>query len=160
MPLSIDQIRTLIADKLADNSLITPVEHREVENALVDYLLEVPKAKVLTVETIAVDRNFTVNTLLPAGSLITNVMVMLECKLANNGYVIGDTVTAPTPYPIDAGRTAGQGIGIIFTNTNNAVINIVINDDVHIMSRFVGQGTIGLATIIGSWKLKLFVNYI
>jgi len=164
------QIKELIQLNIADQSEITALEHREVELAIVDYIdniiTTIPKIKVLTFDVFSVDRNYTMATDIPANSVITGVLLMLECKVANNGFVVGDTVTAPTPYPADNGRTSAQGMAVQYNNFNPEVLKIVINDQLTIMTAYspTGGATGGNVLISGSatsnWVIKIFINYV
>jgi hypothetical protein len=88
---------------------------------------------------------------------------MLECKTANNGFAVGDIVTAPTPYPVDSGRTAAQGIGVQFNNLNIDTIKVMVNDQIIIMTAYDGTTDAGVSNIsisTSDWKIKLFVNFL
>lgn len=53
---------------------------------------------------------------------VLEVRAILVCKVANNGYSIGETATILNgQYPIDGGRTAGQGITIMGTSYNGNI---------------------------------------
>lgn len=164
--MTITEITTLIALKFADFTNITPAEHREVEMALLNYVAALPKVKVLTLDSIpSVDRNYSLATELPVGAIITSAVAMLECKIANNGFSIGDTVTTPTPYPADNGRTAEQGIGLQYSNVNPDSIKAMISDGVTIMTPYSAAPNaianfMGISGTISNWKLKVVVNYI
>lgn len=164
------QIKELIQLKLASDSEIAALEHREVELALVDYIdglvASIQKIKALKLDFFAVDRNYSLPTTLPVGAVIMGVTAMLECRVANNGFVVGDTVTAPTPYPNDSGRTAAQGIGVQYNGSSNDTVKIVISDQVTIMTPYSAVANAPTQNIIisgsatSNWSIKLFVNYV
>jgi hypothetical protein len=57
-----------------------------------------------------------------AGLQILDITAKLICKVANNGYSVGDFSSIMNgQYPIDAGRTAGQGINIQGVTTAGAI---------------------------------------
>lgn len=167
------EIRNLIINYLGSASSITAAEHKSIENALIDYaeatqtqadnlansiLSLIPKK--LTIDSFDVNKNYTVATGLDSSKTIMGVIVMLECKTANNGFVVGDIVTAPSPYPVDTSRTSSQGIGVQFINGEN--IRVVVNDAVTIMSAYVnGATSTGDLTVTPSqWKINLYFNCI
>jgi len=167
--MTLTEIRELVATNLADDSDILPSEHRAVENALIDYIealqASVAKVKILTLDTWTWDRNYSIPTTLAVGSVINSVAVMMECQIVNNGFGIGDVVTASTPYPPDPGRTPPQGIGVQYNNASNSTIKILVSDQVSIMSCY--DPTINMTTesipitgsLCASWKIKLIVGY-
>lgn len=168
--LTIEETAALIVLNLGDQSNIRPVEHRAVEFALLNLIKNVNatthKSKILTLPNFITDRNYSVDTALPAGATIMAVYAMLECKTANNGFAIGDRVTAPVPYPADNGRTTAQGVGIQYNNSNNSTIKIVVNDQLTIMTPYsaVANAVADNISLSGAatqnWAIKLFVNYI
>jgi hypothetical protein len=157
------EIEALINLNLADASNITPAEHRDVEIALLNYAKLKPSIKVLSIDTFITNRNYSVDTGLATGSIILEAIAMLECKTANNGFAVGDIVTAPTPYPVDSGRTAAQGIGVQFNNLNIDTIKVMVNDQIIIMTAYDGTTDAGVSNIsisTSDWKIKLFVNFL
>lgn len=167
--MTLTQIRQLVAINLADDSDIEAGEHRAIENALIDYIealeTSVSKSKVLMLNTFTTDNYYSVPTSLPVGAIISSVVVMLVCKIANFGYGIGDTVTPSAPYPTDPGRTAAQGIGVQYNNSNNSQIRVAVNDQVTIMTSYdytpgVAAGTVQLSgSLTAFWSVKLIVGY-
>lgn len=163
------QVREFIALKLADDSDITAVEHREVENKIMDFLVQeiakTAKSKILLLESFAVEGNYSIATGLPVGAVIDSVVAMLVCKVANNGFQVNDTVTATTPYPLDAGRTPAQGIGVQYNNISNDVIKVMVNDQLTIMTAYdpaVGADVDNVrisGTDAAKWSIKLIVGY-
>ena len=161
--MTIAQIDQLITDNLADFSNIIPQKHRAVSSALLAYMSLLPKLKVLTIDTILLDRNYSINTELPVDSTITGAIVMLECKIANNNFAVGDVTTAPTPYPVDNGRTSEQGIGLQYTNVDNSTIKVMLSDQVHIKHGYIATADYPTNTLNidpANWKLKVFVTYL
>lgn len=162
--MTIAEIDALIASNLADFSNIIPQKHRAVSSALLAYISLMPKLKVLTLDTIpSINRNYSLATELPDGSTITGAIAMLECKIANNGFSVGDTVTAPTPYPVDNGRTSEQGIGVQYTNVDNSTIKVLVADQVHVMAAYSAALNAPANTFLitpTDWKLKVFVTYL
>jgi hypothetical protein len=148
------QVRQFIAEKLPSESDIPAVDHRAVENKIMDFVVQelakVAKSKELPLESFTTDRNYSVATGLPSAAVIDSVIVMLVCKTANNGFSIGDTVTGPTPYPQDSGRTSAQGIGAQYNNFSNSTIKVMVNDQIAIMTAYNGTA---------NWSIKLIVGY-
>ena len=144
------EVRQMIALNLADESDILAEKHREVESKIMDYVVQelkkVEKTKELLLESFTTDRNYSLPTGFPVGAVICRVQVMLVCKNPNNGFVVGEHVTAPTPYPQDSGRTAAQGIGIQYDQVNNASVKVMVNDQVTIMTAY--NATVMLQLII------------
>lgn len=163
------ELKAFIALKLAGTPEIEAEDHREVENAIVDFIVgnvaTVAKSKVLLLETFSADRNYSVSTELPVSAVIDSVVAMLVCKYENNGFYPGDVVTAPTPYPQDSGRTSAQGIGVQYNNESNSTIKVMVNDQLCIMTAYNAAGganannvlITGVAT--GNWSIKLIVGY-
>lgn len=155
------ELIAFINEQLADASNIKPEEHRAVEIAIVDFCDK--KTKILTLESFTTDRNYSVNTGIAEGNIITGVRVMLECKNNNNGFVAGDHVTAPTPYPKDSGRTNAQGIGIQYNGV--ASIRIMVNDEICLMTPYNSSPNANANNLLLSgsetdnWKIKLYVDY-
>jgi hypothetical protein len=156
----------LIDANLADFSDILPAEHRAVEIALLNYIHSKPSIKVLNLDLFTTDRNYSVPTGLVAGRTITGVVVMLECKTANNGFAVGDIITAPTPYPVDSGRTSAQGIGVQYNNSQPDTVKVMTNDQITIMTPYndvanaIANNIIISGAATGNWKIKLYVTYI
>lgn len=159
------EIVDLIDTNLADFSDILPVEHRAVEMALLNYIHSKPSVKVLSLDLFTTDRNYSIATGITAGSTIVGVAVMLECKTANNGFAVGDIVTAPTPYPTDSGRTSAQGIGVQY-NSQPDTVKVMTNDQITIMTPYndavnaVANNISISGAATGNWKIKLYVTYI
>ncbi|WP_202703160.1 hypothetical protein [Flavobacterium sp. UGB4466] len=163
------QVREYIATELANESDIPAVRHRAVENKLMDFIVQelakVAKSKVLILDSFTTDRNYSLATELPANSIIDNVTAMLVCKNAVLGFAQGDVVTSPTPYPYDAGRTAAQGIGVLYNNFSNSTVKIMVNDQLTIMGPYKSEpnATADPILISGSgtanWSIKLIVGY-
>lgn len=163
------QVREFIATKLPSESEIPAVDHRAVENKIMDFVVQelgkVAKSKVLILDSFSVDRNYTISTGLPTSAVIDSVVLMLVCKVVNNGYSLGDVVTSPTPYPADTGRTAAQGIGVQYNNLSNDTIKIVVNDQVTIMTAYNSATNAPANSFIisgggaANWSLKLIVGY-
>jgi hypothetical protein len=172
MALTLTEIREKVVLKLASASEIQAVEHREIENDILDYLEALEgsasnaKSKVVTLDSFTTDRNYSVATGLASPKVITGVLVMLECVAANNGFSIGDIVTAPTPYPTDSGRTAAQGIGVQFNNTNPGTLKVMVNDQIAIMTVYDSAGGAIANNVLFSggatanWKIRLIIGYV
>lgn len=170
MAKTLTEIRKNVALKLANESDITAEEHREIENDILDYIevLEafIPKFKVLMLDSFTTDRNYSVNTDLVLPKIITSVLAMLVCKNANNGFAVGDVVTAPTPYPSDNGRTSAQGIGVQYNNSSPGSIKVMVNDQITIMTPYnAASGAIANNVLLSggamvNWSIKLIIGYI
>lgn len=164
-----NEVRQFIAENLEDESEIPAVRHRAVENKIMDFVVQEvaknTKSKSLLLDSFTTDRNYSVATGLPVSAIIDSVVVMLVCKNSNNSFSPGDTVTAPTPYPQDSGRTLAQGIGVQYNNFSNGSIKVMVNDQITIMTAY--NSAVGAVannvSISGSgtanWSLKLIVGY-
>ncbi|QGK72852.1 hypothetical protein [Flavobacterium sp. SLB02] len=163
------ELRAYVALKLAGDPEIEASAHRDVENAIIDFIVSglgtVTKSKVLLLESFTTDRNYTIATALPVAAIIDSVVVMLVCKVANNGFSIGDVVTAPTPYPRDSGRTDAQGIGVQYNNLSNGSIKVMVNDQLTIMTAYNSTPNAVANNILisgggaANWSIKLIVGY-
>lgn len=163
------QLRLYVAQKLAGVPAINASEHRDVENAIIDFIVAglgtVTKSKVLILDSFTTDRNYTISTGLPVSAVIDSVIVMLVCKVSNNGFSTGDVVTAPTPYPTDSGRTAAQGIGVQYNNFGNSTIKVMVSDQLTIMTAYSPVSNIATSNILisgsgtANWSIKLIVGY-
>lgn len=122
-------------------------------------------SKELVLTSFTLDRNYSISTGLNSNYEIKSATVFLKCKIANNGYQVGDIVTAPTPYPTDSGRTEAQGLGVQFNNNDPSVLKIMINIQLTIMKPYTSASgaTTDPFIISGSqssnWSLILDVNY-
>ena len=163
------EVRQFIATKLNGVPPIDADAHREVENKIMDFVVQEnaknTKTKVLMLESFSCDRNYSVSTSLPLSAVIDSVQVMLVCKADNNGFVIGDTVTAPTPYFRSGQITTDNGIGVQFNNINNSVIRIMVNDRLVVMTAYnpASGALANCINIIGvdaaKWSIKLIISY-
>lgn len=176
MALTIPQLHTLVDTNLADNSNIIPAEHREVEHELINYLETVPGGsgsgggvsggqlftKIVYLDVWQQDRQFTVATGIPSGTIIW-VHVDLECVIANNNYQVGDIIDTPRAYPTDSGRTAGQGLGVQYKAGTPSQIHLITNDGVWAMTAWTSDGQPGDVFNVGAspsnWKLRLVITY-
>ena len=156
------EVQALIDLNIASLSDITATETREVLTAILDYIDGSTKIKKLTIDAINTNSCHTIATALPSNAVILSVVPFLECKTAVAGFVVGDTVTAPTPYPKDTGRTNRQGIGVQWNGYTN--VRVMIAEQITIMSVYSDGGTAGNYLFSGAstsnWKLNLIVNYI
>lgn len=158
------QVREFIALKLPDASEIEATAHRDVENKIMDFVVQeiakAAKTKVLILESFATDRNYTVSTGLPSVAVIDSVVVMLVCKVVNNGYSVDDEVTAPTPT-----KYGPNGVGVQYNNSSNNIIKIMTSDELVIMAGYnATPGAISNNISItgvdtAKWSLKLIVGY-
>lgn len=135
-----------------------PKEHWSI----VDGLSNVAKYKVIKLLSWTADRQYTGYTGFTGSEKIISITPFLECTTANNGYAVGDVVTAPTPYPTDAGRTAEQGIGIQFNDSTNTLFRILVLDQVTIAQAWTIDGATADDFIIpdsSKWAIKLVILY-
>ncbi|WP_281322002.1 hypothetical protein [Flavobacterium aestivum] len=168
--MTITAIRELVTTNLGSASDIQATEHRDVEYAILDYIenLEnsITKSKVVMLDSFLTDRNYSVTTGLASPKVITGVLAMLVCKAANNGFAEGDTVTAPTPYPQDSGRTSAQGIGVQYNNVNPDVVRVMVNDQLTIMTPYdsaanaIANNVIFSGAATANWSIKLIIGYV
>jgi len=157
-----ETVQALIDLNIASLSDITATETREVLTAMLNLSDNNVKSKRLTIDTITTNHCHTVATALPSNATILGVNAFLECKVAVNGFNVGDIVTAPTPYPKDQGRTNRQGVGVQWNGYTN--IRVMIADEITIMNAYVSEATTGTYQFNGAatanWKVVLIVNYI
>lgn len=121
------------------------------------------KSKVLKLNSWSLDRQFTVPTGFTGSEVIIGINAFIECTTANNGFVVGDIVTAPTPYVEDAGRTAAQGIGFQFKQSEKTLFRVLVNDQVVVMQSWTSDGATANNFNIGNptqWALRFIVFYI
>jgi hypothetical protein len=164
-----NEVRTYIATELATATEIPALKHRAVENKIMDFIVQetakAVKTKVLFLDIWTNSKNYSLSTGFTGTEIIESMQVFLVCKEANNGFAVGDVVTAPTPYPGDTGRTAAQGIGLQYNQAANNAIKIITNSQITIMSAYnsnpgAGVGNVILSNAITSkWKLKLIIGY-
>lgn len=162
-------LREFVQLKLGDDSNIEASEHREVENAIIDFIVEnlalIAKSVVVSLDSFITNRNYSVPTGLSGSAEITSVVAMLVCKVANNGFFVGDVVTAPTPYPRDGSRTTAQGIGVQYNVATNASVKVMVNDEVTIMTAYNAApgADANNVSFSGSqsanWSIKLIIGY-
>lgn len=135
------EITALIVGKLADASNILPSEHREVELAILEYTDIFPKIKKVVVSGWVLNKQHSVATGLTEGTII-EVRALLVCKVASNGYNVGDTANVLNgQYPIDSGRTAGQGISIQTKAGVRVEIYFSIAQQLNIANAFIADAT-------------------
>lgn len=161
-----EEVQILIDTNLADASNITPIEHRQVETELLNLIKKVPTQLVLDLDTFTSNRNYSLNTGLTGVVKITGAYAMLECRVPNNSFQVGDCVTSPTPYPTDSGRTAEQGIGVQYNNSSPDVVRITVSDQITIKSAYNSTGGSSSDILIlsgsatGNWRIKVFLTYV
>lgn len=161
------QLRTYVSEKLKPG--IEASEHIDVENAIIDFIISqsslVTKSKIIDIESWTSDRNYSVSTGLLTGFFVETVHVMLVCKVSNNGFIVGDVVTAPTPYLEDGSRTYAQGIGVQFNTGLSNVIKVMTNDQITFMTSYnsASNAVANNIAIKGSetskWAIRLIVFY-
>lgn len=115
----------------------------------------------------SMNTGYNVATGIPGGSTIMYVNCFLECINANNGYLVGDIVTAQTPETIDSGGLDDSGIGIKFRPSTPTEVTFTINNRVDINAAYTGSvgtsGAIGNPITLSSlvnWAVKLIITYI
>jgi hypothetical protein len=167
---TLTELRELSNTKFASASDIQAVEQREFNDLLFEYLEDlqasIVKSKVVMLDTFTTDRNYSVATELTSANQITSVVAMLVCKAANNGFAVGDVVTAPTPYPTDSGRTSAQGIGVQYNNVNPDSVKVMVNDQITIMTVYnpasgaIANNVLLSGGAMANWSIKLIIGYI
>lgn len=166
---TIAQLHNIINTNIANDVVggIDPTDDRAVRNSIINYLSNISgqtlKSKVVVLNTFQLDRNFSIPTTISDGTTIHSVVVSLICKTANNSFIAGDIVTSPTPYPADSGRTAAQGIGVEYNNSDITSIKAMVNDEVTIMSKYnaTGGATAGNLSINpAQWSIRLSILYV
>jgi hypothetical protein len=116
---------------------------------------------VNTQSSFLLDRNYLLSMSLPSGFTILTATPYLLCKVANNGYFVGDLANTPSPQLADGGGLPAQGIGVQFSADSTA-IRIMVNDTVNIME---GYNVNANATAISfnitpsQWSIKIVVLY-
>ncbi len=166
---TIAQLFEIIEENIANNveGGIDPLDDRAVRRSIVNFLNNITapalKTKVVTLGTFQLDRFFQLPTTILDGTTIISVSIFLVCKTANNGFEVGDIVTAPTPYPVDSGRTASQGIGIEFTASDVSNIKIAVNDQVTIMEKYDATPSApanDLSITASQWSIRATIFYV
>ncbi|MBF4484438.1 hypothetical protein [Flavobacterium sp. CSZ] len=163
-----NQVREFIAVNLQDASGIPAVDHRAVENKIIDFMVQelgkVAKSKVLLLESFSVDRNYSIATGLPESAIIDSAVAMLVCKVSNNGFAVGDVVTVCTPSKWDS-TNQPSGVGVQYNNLNNTVIKIMTNDELVVMTSYnsapgaIANNLTISGIDVGKWSLKIIVGY-
>lgn len=140
------------------NGLLSKADKKKLDD-----IGSVVKTKVVKLDSWVADRQFTAYTGLPSGSILQGINVFLECKVSNNGYSVGDIVTAPTPYPEDSGRTSEQGIGVQFKQSVHDLFRVMVLDQVTIAQAWTSDGATANHVIIGNtsqWAIRFVILYI
>jgi hypothetical protein len=140
------------------NGLLSSADKKKIDD-----IGTIVKTKVVKLDSWVQNRQFTVFTGLASGSVMQAVNVFLECKISNNGYSVGDIVTAPTPYPTDSGRTAEQGIGVQFKGSVHDLFRVLVLDQVTIAQAWTIDGATANHVIIGDttqWAVRFVIFYI
>lgn len=121
------------------------------------------KSQIFKLNSWSLDRQFTVSTGFSGTQTILGITAFLECTTANNGFAIGDIVTAPTPYPEDGGRTPAQGIGVQFKESQRSLFRVLVNDGVWVMRPWTSDGATADPIEITNptqWALRFIMFYI
>lgn len=132
------------------------------DKAIIDNVANVLKSKVVKLNSWSLDSQFTVFTGFTESEVIMGMSCFLECTVANNGFSIGDVITAPTPYPSDSGRTAAQGIGFQFKESVNNLFRVLVNDQVCVMQAWTVDGAIANPIFISNtsqWAIRFVILY-
>lgn len=132
------------------------------DKAIIDNVANVLKSKVVKLNSWSLDSQFTVFTGFTGSEVIMGMSCFLECTVANNGFSIGDVITAPTPYPADSGRTAAQGIGFQFKESVNNLFRVLVNDQVCVMQAWTVDGAIANPIFISNtsqWAIRFVILY-
>lgn len=109
------------------------------------------------------DRQYAVTlSSLPAGANIKQIIPFLRCIAPSDGYIIGDTITAPTPEINDSGGLSPQGIGIQF-KANSSIVNLMVDGRLAIKQ---GYNSTPAAPVVAinlsdptKWEIVLSVLY-
>ncbi|NTW21792.1 MAG: hypothetical protein HGA42_20455 [Nostocales cyanobacterium W4_Combined_metabat2_030] len=161
-----EEITAEIIDKIKPK--VKAVDHRLVEQDILDYAKDIQdsiptgiiQSNVSMLISWIADRNYNVSTTIPDGKTLLSVQCFLQCKVANNGFIVGDIVTAPTPYPQDSGRTAAQGIGLQFKVNDPTSIKVITNDHITIMTAYnATSGANGNNVLVNpsDWSIRLVI---
>lgn len=129
---------------------------------IVDGLTNSVKSKVVKLNSWSLNRQFTAFTGLASGNVIQGINCFLECTVANNGFAIGDVVTAPTPYPTDSGRTSEQGIGVQFKESVHDLFHVLVLDQITIAQAWTVDGSSANHFIIPNttqWAIRFVILY-
>jgi hypothetical protein len=137
-----------------------PKEHFSIVEGLAGPAL---KSKNVTLLSWNLDRQFTVFTGLSSGQTILSITPFLECTTANNGWSIGDIITAPTPEANDSGGLPAQGIGVQFKGAVYNLFHVLVNDRVTVMQWWTSDGSIANPhniTNTSQWAIRFVILYI
>lgn len=135
----------------------------KADKAILDSIGTVIKSTVVKLNSWSLDSQFTAITGLASGKVIQGINVFLECTVANNGFAVGDVVTAPTPYPTDSGRTPEQGIGIQFKESVHNLFRVMVLDNVTIAQAWTVDGATANDIQISNtsqWAIRFQIFYI
>jgi len=125
------------------------------------------QAITVTVSSPAMDTGYGVATGLISGNVILSVVPFLYCNNTNNGYDVGDMITAPTPETNDSGGLTDSGIGVRFNSSVYDYVSFSVNNRVDINVPHALDGTSGIPianpvtlTSLTDWAVKLVITYI
>jgi len=121
----------------------------------------------VTISSPAMDTGYGIPTGLTVSNTIWSVVPFLYCNNANNGYNVGDMITAPTPETNDSGGLTDSGIGVRFNASVYDYVSFSVNNRVDINVPHALDGTSGIPignpvtlTSLADWAVKLVITYI
>lgn len=107
-----------------------------------------------------------VDTTIGSGKTIINVIPTLICKVANNGYAIGDVVNISATQANDSGGLADSGVGIRFVPSDSTKVTFNVNDRIDISNCYNGAVSTGgaitdpVSATPVQWDMRLVIFYI
>ncbi len=160
---TIAELKAIINENIANNieGGIDPLDDRAVRNSIVNYLNNntgtTLKSKVVTLGSFEANRNYILPLSLPVGGTsYRSIDVDLLCKIANNGYSIGDIVKPPAPY-------VNGGVGIQYNDNDLSIVKIMIHNEIWITTAYnpAPAATVGNLLINPTqWSIRLTIYYV
>lgn len=107
-----------------------------------------------------------VDTTIGSGKTIINVTPTLICKVANNGYAVGDVVSVSATQSNDSGGLADSGVSVRFVPSDSTKVTFNVNDRLDIPNCYNGAVSTGgaitdpVAATPAQWDMRLVILYI
>jgi hypothetical protein len=155
---TIAQLHSIVNENIANDVVggIDPADDRAVRNSIINFLanLTAPalKYKVVTLATFLKDNFYTVPTTIIDGATIISATCMLVCKVANNGWVIGDIITPSDP---DASTS---GMAVKFNSTITSV-DVLISNNLQTLKKN-GTFSDNIEVVPAQWSVKITILYV
>jgi hypothetical protein len=155
---TIAQLHDIVNENIANDVVggIDPTDDRAVRNSIINFLANLTgpalKYKVVTLTTFLKDNFYTVPTTITDGTTILYASYMLVCKVANNGWAVGDTITASAP---DASTS---GMAVKFNSTITSV-DVLISNNLQSLKK-TGLFSDNFEVVPAQWSIKITILYV